>query len=79
MDFFPHEGNYAIVMDFVDGTDLKTILGHRKGPLPLPLARKLAEQTLDAFQYAYEKDILHRDIKPENIMVDKDGSTEFLN
>ncbi|MCG6893371.1 MAG: serine/threonine protein kinase, partial [Desulfobacteraceae bacterium] len=78
IDFFPHEGNYAIVMDFVEGIDLKDMLEEQKGPLPLETAVSIASQTLDAFHYALEKQVLHRDIKPENITVDTNGVAKVM-
>lgn len=77
-DFFPYEGNYAIVMDFVKGTELKTLLEEHEGPLPMDSARQIAAQALDAFHYAHMKDILHRDIKPENISVDEEGTAKVM-
>ena len=78
IDFFPHEENYAIVMDFVQGTELKTLLEERKGPLPLEMAKKIAAQSLDAFHYAHQKQVLHRDIKPENISLDVEGTAKVM-
>jgi hypothetical protein len=78
IDFFPYEGNYAIVMDFVKGTELKTILDAQAGPLPMETARRIAGQALDAFHYAHMKAILHRDIKPENISVDDQGHVKIM-
>jgi len=78
IDFFPEGGNYAIVMDFVEGTDLKSMIQERYGPLPFDHACKIAEQTLDAFQHAHEKQILHRDIKPENIIFDIEENVKVM-
>jgi len=78
IDFFPYEGNYAIVMDFVKGVELKSILEENEGPLPMDQARLIAGQALDAFHYAHMKDILHRDIKPENISVDEEGTAKVM-
>ena len=78
MDFFPYEGNYAIVMDFVKGVELKSIIEENEGPLPMEQARLIAGQALDAFHYAHMKDILHRDIKPENISVDEEGTAKVM-
>jgi hypothetical protein len=77
-DFFPYEGNYAIVMDFVKGEELKSILEETEGPLPMDQARHIAAQALDAFHYAHMKDVLHRDIKPENISVDEEGTAKVM-
>lgn len=78
IDFFPYEENYAIVMDFVQGTELKTILENQKGPLPFDTALRIASQTLDAFHYAHMQNVLHRDIKPENITLDTEGMVKVM-
>jgi pSer/pThr/pTyr-binding forkhead associated (FHA) protein/predicted Ser/Thr protein kinase len=78
IDFFPQEGNYAIVMDFVQGTDLKDLLKEQNGPLPFDTARRIAAQSLDAFHYAHQKQVLHRDIKPENITLTTDGTVKVM-
>ena len=78
IDFFPQEGNYAIVMDFVQGTDLKDLLKEQGGPLPFETARRVAAQALDALHYAHQKQVLHRDIKPENITLSTEGAVKIM-
>jgi hypothetical protein len=78
IDFFPHEGNYAIVMDFVQGIDLQDLLESQKGPLPFDVARRVASQALDGFHYAHQQDVLHRDIKPENITLTAEGAAKIM-
>lgn len=78
LEFFPDGGNYAIVMEYVEGTELKDILKQHPGPLPLGQAFNIAKQALEAFQYAHENGILHRDIKPANIMVAKNGAAKIM-
>jgi len=78
IDFFPQEGNYAIVMDFVQGTDLKDLLKEQGGPLPFETARRIAAQALDALHYAHQKQVLHRDIKPENITLSTEGAVKIM-
>jgi serine/threonine protein kinase/pSer/pThr/pTyr-binding forkhead associated (FHA) protein len=78
IDFFPHEGNPAIIMDFVQGTNLRDMLGSQKGPLPLDTARQIASQALDGLHYAHQKQVLHRDIKPENITLTTEGSAKIM-
>lgn len=78
LEFFPDGQNYAIVMEFVQGTELKKIMQQHKGPLPFETAYKIANQSLDAFQYAYENGILHRDIKPGNIILAEDGNCKLM-
>ena len=78
IDFFPHEGNYAIVMDFVQGRDLQDLLESQGGPLPFKLARQVASQALDGFHYALQQQVLHRDIKPENITLTAEGAAKIM-
>ncbi len=78
IDFFPKDKNYVIVMDFVDGTDFKTLIKRQRGPLPFDLACRIADQILDAFQFAHGKGIIHRDIKPENILLDQNDNAKIM-
>jgi serine/threonine-protein kinase len=78
LDFFPDGDNYAIVMEYVQGVELKQLLSQHKGPLPFEQAYAIAKQTLDAFQYAHQNGILHRDIKPGNIMIDHSGNAKIM-
>ena len=78
LEFFPDGNNYAIVMEYVEGVELKKILQQQKGLLPYDIALKIAKQVLDAFQYAMQNGILHRDIKPGNIMIDKHGNAKIM-
>ena len=77
LEFFPDGTNYAIVMEYVEGNELKKLIKD-SGILPFELAFKIAKKTLDAFQYAHESGILHRDIKPPNIMVSKNGDPKIM-
>src|SRR3989339_1898007 len=78
LEFFPDGDNYAIVMEYVEGIELKKLLQQHKGQMPFNQAYKIALQSLDAFQYAHEHGILHRDIKPANIMIDKNGDAKIM-
>ena len=79
IEFFPDGHNYAIVMEYVEGTELKEILQQQpNGLMPFDQAFRIAKQSLAAFQYAYENGILHRDIKPANIMIDNQGNSKIM-
>jgi serine/threonine protein kinase len=58
----------AIVMDLVEGRDLRTVLA--SGPLPLPEAARLLHETADALAAVHAAGIVHRDLKPENVLVE---------
>ncbi len=57
-----------LVMDFVEGTNLKDIL-QRHGKLPIARAVAIFLQMASALEHAHSKGILHRDIKPENVVL----------
>ncbi len=60
-------GNYFIVMEFVEGEDLK-LLGKQSRRVPLRIGMEIFKQLAQALDYAHSKKIIHRDIKPSNIM-----------
>ncbi|MBN1397727.1 MAG: serine/threonine protein kinase [Bacteroidetes bacterium] len=68
-----YEGSPAIVMEYIEGTSLKNLIGTGT-TRSLKYARKVALHTLRGLVAAHEKEIIHRDIKPGNILVLTDGT-----
>ncbi|MEO1617784.1 MAG: serine/threonine-protein kinase [Planctomycetota bacterium] len=65
------EGKVAfLVMQFIDGETLETILSHDE-PLPTEVAAKYSMQIAAGLAAAHERDMVHRDIKPANILIEK--------
>ncbi|HET6372184.1 MAG TPA: tetratricopeptide repeat protein, partial [Candidatus Polarisedimenticolia bacterium] len=62
-----------ISMQYVEGTDLRTLL-QKEGPLPAEKAVPLLRQIAEALQAAHDAGIVHRDLKPPNILLDADGN-----
>jgi serine/threonine-protein kinase len=62
------EGNAFVVMEFVDGVTIETLV-EKTGPLPPALAVHLAIQALEALSYLHRRSIIHRDVSPDNLMV----------
>lgn len=72
------EGNYYyIVMEYVRGTDLKTLI-QQKGALPSRQVAEIGAQVCSALSVAHGYDVIHRDIKPHNIMVAPDGMVKVM-
>ena len=64
------DGLFYIVMEFIDGEDLRTLL-QREGRLTIDHVVSIMSQVLSVLAEAHEKGIVHRDLKPGNIMLIK--------
>ena len=70
-DFGEVEGLYYLVMEYVDGVSLRTLLVDHK--IKPEQAIAIVPKICEALQYAHEQGVVHRDIKPENVLLDKQG------
>ena len=70
-DFGQAGGFYYLLMEFVDGLNLRELLRARKFTPEEALA--IVPPLCDALQFAHDRGIVHRDIKPENLLLDKAG------
>ena len=68
-------GSYYIVMEFVEGTDLKQHL-RKDGPLPVLTMLDISRQIASALEAAHSTGLVHRDIKPHNILLNPDGKVK---
>jgi tRNA A-37 threonylcarbamoyl transferase component Bud32 len=64
----PSSGQYYIVMEFVEGGNLRDFLAIRKKLEP-PEALRLLEETTSGLSYALSMGLTHRDLKPTNILI----------
>lgn len=71
-----HAGCWFLAMAYVEGESLARKL--RSGPLPVPLAVKLAAEVADGLAAAHQRGVIHRDIKSANIMVTPQKSAKVL-
>jgi tRNA A-37 threonylcarbamoyl transferase component Bud32 len=74
-DFGETGGLFYLVMEFVDGANLRQYL--QGGPLQPEQALHILPQICEALQYAHREGIVHRDIKPENILLDSHGQVKI--
>jgi serine/threonine-protein kinase len=75
-DYGETDGVAFIVMEFVTGETLKTLLD-RGERLSLPRAAGIMHGVLLALDYCHRQAIVHRDIKPSNIMLPADGGVKL--
>lgn len=68
VDFFSSRGRPHIVMEYVDGGSLRTLI-KRRGQLTQADARPIIHGILQGVAYMHENNIVHRDLKPDNVLM----------
>lgn len=76
-DWNRDNGDYYIVMERLNGADLKQII-ERRGAIEGEAVAKIASHVCSALNVAHANDIIHRDIKPNNIMLVKGGDVKVM-
>ncbi|MFD0344560.1 PQQ-binding-like beta-propeller repeat protein [Streptomyces sp. NPDC127117] len=73
----PEDGTLYLVMEYLPGRDLDTVL-REDGPPEPGTATDWAAQTAAALHVAHEAEVVHRDLKPANLMLGPDGRIKIL-
>ena len=69
-------GDYFIVMEYINGKTLKSLI-KKRGALTLPEVMDIMMQLLDGIKCAHDSYIIHRDIKPQNVLILDDGTVKI--
>ena len=72
-----HGGHVALVMQYVRGESLITIL-RRRGKLRFDECVQILRDIGLALEHAHANGIIHRDVKPHNILIDADKGSALL-
>ncbi len=71
-DWGEADGTYFIVMEFIDGRSLASVI-RNEAPLAPERAAGIASEVANALAFAHHGNLVHRDVKPANVLIDTNG------
>ncbi len=77
-DFFYENNTGYIVMEYINGINLKEYLNNAGGKLPEATVLALMKPVLESLYQMHNSGLVHRDISPDNIMVTGDGKIKLI-
>jgi serine/threonine-protein kinase len=87
-EVFEHHGLPVIVMEYLEGQAMSSVLSRSRGTqkFPLPMQLRVISDVLAALQYSHDLtdfdgtplDVVHRDISPHNVFITFDGQVKLL-
>jgi serine/threonine protein kinase len=76
-DFVKDARSQYLIMEYIDGIDLRSILEF-ESPLPPVQAARIVLQIAMGLEFAHLRGIIHRDIKPSNVLLSKGGEAKII-
>jgi serine/threonine protein kinase len=87
-EVFEHHGLPVIVMEYLEGQAMSSVLSRARGTqkFPLPMQLRVISDVLAALQYSHDLtdfdgtplNVVHRDISPHNVFITFDGQVKLL-
>lgn len=77
-DFFEENRTAYLVMDYLDGKNLKQMAMGFGGRIPADVLIPVMSPVISALKEVHTKGLIHRDISPDNIMMLSDGSVRLI-
>ena len=79
-DHFEEDDSQFLVMEYIAGDDVASILERDQKAFPVDKVLKWADELLDALDYLHNQDnpVIHRDIKPQNLKITPRGHVILL-
>jgi serine/threonine protein kinase len=78
MDIFQENSLAYIVMEYLDGQDLKHVLSESGKRISHELALDIALRIIGALRDVHAQGLMHRDVSPDNIFLTKDGGVKLI-
>lgn len=76
-DFGRDSGRSYIVMEYIEGKDLKTLIKEAGGPLKADKTIDILIQVCAGIGYAHRAGLVHCDVKPQNVLVTPEGRVKI--
>lgn len=79
VDYCEEQGKAILLMEYISGSSLHTLL-QRRGRLSIQETVRIATELADGIAYLQERPgaYIYRDLKPENVVIGQDGSAHLL-
>ncbi|TPX40839.1 hypothetical protein SeMB42_g05848 [Synchytrium endobioticum] len=74
---FQDEENLYLVMDYVSGGSLRSLIMSRDDPMPEQEAKFYVAEILLSLEELHSYNYVHRDVKPENMLIDETGHVKL--
>lgn len=78
LDFFPANNTAYLVMEYLDGMNLRSEMHRSGGKIDAGYAKLILVTIASSMMEVHRKGVLHRDISPENIFLTKDGDIKLI-
>ena len=75
-DFGESHGRHFLVMEYIEGKTIATLI-FEQGPMPPATAVRLVRHVALGLEHAHRKGLIHRDVNPYNILVTRDGTAKL--
>ena len=77
-DYFEENSTAYLVMEFLDGKNLKEMTEQFGGRIPAQVLLPVLSPAIFALKKIHEKGLVHRDLSPDNIMMLSDGTVRLI-
>ena len=77
-DFFEENGTAYIVMEYLEGCNMKEYAKQNGGIIPYDMLIKMADSVCDVLEKVHSVGLIHRDISPDNIFFCKNGLFKLI-